>query len=33
MPLPSGEFGDVEEKPLTGGVFEARLDDAKFHGT
>ena len=32
MPLITRDFGHLNEEPLTSGVFEARLDDAKLHG-
>jgi hypothetical protein len=33
MPLPPRNFGDLNEEPLACGILEARLDNAKFHGT
>lgn len=32
MPLELGDFWALEEEPLAGGVLEAGLDDAEFHG-
>lgn len=33
MPLELGDFGALEEEPLTGSVLEAWLGDPEFHGT
>ena len=33
MPLVPGQFGDLNKEPLASDIFEARLDDAQFHGT
>jgi len=33
VPLEAGDFGNLDEKPLAGGVLEARLDDTQFHST
>lgn len=32
MPLELGNFRDLDEQPLPGGVFEAGLHDTEFHG-
>lgn len=33
VPLPFRNLRNLDEKPLSCRVFEARLDDAEFHGT
>jgi hypothetical protein len=33
MPLPTRDFGNLEEQPLACGVLEAGFDNTKFHGT
>lgn len=33
MPLELGNFWDLEEQPLAGGILEARLEDAEFHSS
>lgn len=31
VPFESGDFGDLDEEPLAGGILEAWLDHAEFH--
>lgn len=33
VPLPTREFGNLDEQPLARDVFEAGLDDAQLHST